>query len=1051
MSRALGKIARRGILRSPGRFIALFFIVLLGAGFLAGLQSSAPAMVGTADDYLARKNLADFRLVCVLGITEADVEALRDVPDVAQVSAGYRVDLKGTIGNTAAFYAMHSLPEDVEDENHLSQLTLTEGRLPETPRECVADSLSSIKVGDVIQVTDDNPSSSLEMLEPRRLTVVGLARSPLYISTTRGNSNIGNGQISYFLYLPREAFSSEYFTEVSLRLASTEGLSAFSREYDEAVDAAEIELEAFTRERAELRHREIAEEASTEIDSAEEEFETEKERVESELASAKEALEDGRTSLDDGYKKYEDARASLANARIKLEENRVTLRSSLRDLNTFRNTWESGRLELAESKASLQEVQRQCDLLKAVQAAESDPIVIATLQAQIEALEAQIAPFAAQVAAAEAELAVGAQQLAAAQDAYAKGEREFDEAEKKVIDGEKALWDSYRELERSRTQLDEGWEEYEQQSEEASTELGKARAELDDTRAELEGFEPPQWIIQSRDDFPGYAGFEADKDRIARLALVLPWFFFIVATIVCLTTMTRLVEEHRILIGTLKACGYGRGQVAAIYQSYALIIGLAGGALGVVCGVLIFPPVIWVAYSTMYFMGEFKSVIAPVPCLIGLFGGAIALFLATAFVCKNALDKNAAELMRPRAPKSGRRVLLERAKRLWRSLPFRIKATIRNLLRYRARFIVTVIGVAGCTALLLAALGLRDSISNMVDLQYGGVSHLRATLILDEPSDSLQDTELNRVLTDYPHAYLQAKLVEASFGGRVSGDIITYLAVPEDPATFPEFITFRERVSHASIGFSSGAAGGPSAVITEQLATAIGAKTGDIVSFGAPSEAPVRVRIAGVAENYVYNYIFITPATYRYLFNEEPRYASIYLRSELEEPEFEDLLSELVATENVATALPVAQVQEVMDQVVENMNSVVSLLIFSAFVLAIVVLYNLITITILERERELALMKVLGYHPREVAASISRETTIMTVIGIAIGIAFGFWLHGYVMKTIEVSEIMFPRIILPLSLVLATLFPLLCNFLVNLVVRPRLNRIDMIESLKSIE
>jgi putative ABC transport system permease protein len=1051
MSRALGKIARRETLRSPGRFIALFLIVFLGAGFLAGLQSASPGMAGTADDYLARKNLADFRLLCELGVTEQDVAAARALPNVSRASGGFRVDLKGTIGDTAAFYAIYSLPEDMEDENHLSQLTLTEGRLPNTSDECVADAFSFIKIGDVITVTEDNRAESLELLEPRRLKVVGLTLSSLYISTLRGNSNIGHGQISNFLYLPREAFISEYYTELNLRFATTEGLSAFSDDYEVAIELARVELEEFTKQRAEVRHREIVDEAETEIGSAEDEYETEKGKVESELASAKEALDDSQMSLDEGLEKYEETRASLANARTELERSRTTLNTSSLELQQLRASWETGKAMLDESKAGLQNLQQQRDALKAALAVSIDPITIATLQMQIAAMEAQIGPLAEQLAASEAELAASEAELVAAEASYAEAERRFNATEKEIADGEKALWDFYYEIERSMSAINEGRAEYDKQSEEAESTLDEARTEIDNSRDELDKFEKPQWVIQSRDDLPGYAGFEADKDRIASLAIVLPWFFFLVATIVCLTTMTRMVEEHRTQIGTLKALGYRRGQIAAIYQSYAWIIGLTGGALGVAAGIALFPPVIWEAYSSMYHMQEFKSTIAPVPCLIGMLGGAITISLATAYACRNTLNKDAAELMRPRSPKSGRRVLLERVTWLWSRLSFRIKMTVRNLLRYRIRFFVTVIGVAGCAALLLAALGLRDSITAMVTLQYGGVSHSQATLILDKPSDSSQKTALNDILADYPHAYIHAESITVSFGERVNGDVITYLAVPENPEEFPDFISFRKRVSHDPVVFPPDESTGPAVIMTEQLSNVLGVKVGDKISFALYAGTPVQVRVAGITENYVYNYLYLLPTTYTRLFGTSPQYTSVYLNSDLPSEDLEALLSEVVATENVATALPVAQLQEVVDHVVANMNSVVMLMIISAFILATVVLYNLITITVMERDRELAMMKVLGYRMREVASSISRETTVLTIIGIALGLVLGIWLHDYVMKTIEVSELMFSRTILFRSFVFASLFPLLCNFIVNLSVRPRLHRIDAVKSLKSVD
>jgi putative ABC transport system permease protein len=1076
VNQTLGRIARRELRRTPGRFIAVFLIVVLGAGFLAGLQSAAPGMARTADTYFEQTNLEDFRLSCSWGITEEDIAAVRLVKDVAQASGSYRVDVKATINNAAAIYAVYSLPEDAveataetdaedaEDNTEtgaLSRLTLTEGRLPTASYECVADAYSSIQLGDKIVVAEDNPEDSLELLRSRAFTVVGLARSPLYISTARGSTNIGSGQVASYLYVSESAFTSEYYTELNLRLTSTEGISAFSDAYAEAIDEAAVVLERFTERRAEVRYREIAEETEANLDEAETEYTSESTQITSELTSAREALETGHIDLNDAIEEYGSYRATIAAAREKLERSRIDLTGSLQELSFQQGNLDAGRTRLAESRAALGELRRQLDTLKAAQAAESDPTVAAALQTQIDALQTQIDTLNAQIAAGETQIATGSEQLAAAEAAYAIAEKELAKAEQDVASGEAALWDLYYEIERGAGQLNAGQEQYDQQSQEATAALEEARKELNASRNEWDSVEAPEWSIQSREDFPGYSGFDADRDRINNLSLILPWFFFLVATIICLTTMTRMVEEHRGQIGTLKANGYRTRQIAGMYQFYAWALGIGGGAIGVIGGILIFPRAIWDSYSLTYHMGAFVPVIAPIPCLIGLLGGAIALALATAFACRATLNKEVAELMRPRTPRSGKRVVLERIGPLWRRFSFRQKMTIRNLLRYKARFIVTVIGAAGCTALLVASLGLRDSISGVADLHYGVVSHIRATLVLDEPSHSTADTALNDELAGQEHAYAHMENISVFFDGRDNGSIITYLCVPENPVALNDFVAFRQRAGQKPINFpSERAASGagaitdvPSVVITEQLATALGVQNGDQISFAplAKTQEQVQVQVAGITENYLYNYLYLTPAGYEALFGAPPPYGSVFLESDLPQDQFEALLSQLVATENVTTALPVSRLQEIIDTVVVNTSSVVLLMILAAVVLVAVILYNLISIMITERERELATLKVLGYQRQEVAACIFRETIVMVIIGIAIGLGLGIWLHGFVMESIEVNEIMFTRVILPQSFVFAALFPLLCDILVNLCVRPRLNRLDPVESLKSIE
>ncbi|MDR1183772.1 MAG: FtsX-like permease family protein [Coriobacteriales bacterium] len=1051
MSRTLRKVARRELRRSLGRFIALFLIVFLGAGFLAGLQSAAPGMMNTADEYFLEENLADFQLYCDMGITADDIAAVEDLPEVAQASGGYRIDVIASINDLIGIYALHSLPNDTAQRDSFSRLVLTKGRLPEKPDECVADDWSFIPIGSVITVTETNRETSLELLTSRTFTVVGLARSPLYVSTTRGNTDIGGGQIGSYLYIPEAAFESEYFTELNVRLTTTEGVSAFSEEYDTAVTKAATMLEDFILQRADERHQEIVEEAEAELNEAEDEYAQEKTRVETELADAKAGLEEGRDSLDEATTAYQRYYDELETARKKLEQGRIELSASLNELITQRTTLDASRMTLREAKDSLAELRQQNDALQVQLAATTDPLTIATLQAQIDMLLPQISALTEQVATGEGELAVGESLFASGEAAYAEAEATFKTAEREYTASENALWDLYYEIRAGITELEEGHENYNQYSEEATAALSDARAELDSNRDKLETLKPPTWIIQDREDLPGYPGFEADKNRIASLTLILPWFFFIVAAIVCFTTMTRIVEEHRTQIGTLKAVGYRRDQIARIYQSYAWMIGLSGGILGTICGILIFPQAVWNAYSTLYHMGELKLTIVLVPCLIGVFGGAVALSIATAFASRTTLNTDAAELMRPRPPRSGRRIVLERITFLWRRLSFSQKVAIRNLFRYKARSLVTIIGVAGCAALLVASLGLRDSITGVADLHYNGISHSQATIVFNTPTNAPEDRAVHETLKDYEYAYVRGEFISVNFGGRSNGEVTTYLCVPEDPVAFNDFITFRERVGHDPIAFPPDATVGPAVVITEQLANTLGVHVGDRIEFGPPNEPQAQARVAGITENYVYNYIYLTPAVYETLFGTPAEYTSAYFASDLPQDEFDALLTELIATEDVATALHASQLQTIVDQVVASINSVVSLMLASAFILAVTVLYNLISLTITERERELATLNVVGYQRWEIAAFISRETTALSIIGVFIGVFVGIWLHDFVMLSLEVNELMFSRIITPQSFVIGILFPLICNVLVNLCSRPRLNRLDSVEILKSVE
>jgi putative ABC transport system permease protein len=1044
--------------RTPGRFIAVFLIIVLGAGFLTGLQSSGPGMSGTADSYFAEKKLADFWLYCDKGISAEDVEAIEALPEVAQASGGYRVDLVATANGETFELSFLSIPTDAAQggAEALSQLSLVEGRMPTSVNECVADAVGNFQIGDTVIVSEDNWESSLDLMGRQRFTVVGVARSSRYISTERGSTNIGIGYIDQYLYIPEGAFTSDWYTELTVRLNTTEGLSAFSDAYAQTVADEAVALDKLLRTRAEQRYHDISEEVSAELEDGENRLEDEEAQAASELEAAKQQLVDGQMSLDEARAEYERQSKVLADSRKRLDKEKLNLKAAAEELSTQRGALEAGRSQLAAAQTALGEAQALREGLRAALAAEMDPTAQAVLQGQIAALDTQIATAEGQIAAAKGEINWGEQVLASAEVAYANAEAQIQAADRQIAAGATALATYADEIARSAVALDEGQTEYDAQAREAAEGFADARAELDAGWRDWEAIEWPQWTIQDRDDLSGYAGFSAEVDRINSLSLILPWFFFLVAAIVCLTTMTRLVGEHRGQIGTLKANGYRRWQIMVIYQSYAWFIGLAGGAIGVVLGLLVFPPAIWNSYSTLYHMGAFETVVTFGPCAVGLLGGAVALSVATALACRNSLGKNAAELMRPRAPRLGRRVLLERIGFLWRRLSFSRKATIRNLLRYKLRFAVTVIGVAGCTALLVAGFGLRDSVSGIVERQYGGVSSAQATLILEKPSYAAEDTQLNRLLAENAKngivfSYARAEDITVTFNDKTSANIPTALFVPEDAKSFVQLMNFRQPVSLEPIAFPLDEPNGAAVVITEQLATALGVRVGDTVSFGPNGAEPVDAKIGAIMENYVFNYLYLTPASYEALVGTPVGYTAVTLRTDLQGDAFETLLSELVSTDNVATALPTSQLKVVMDQVAASLSAVIWLMLLAAFLLAIIVIYNLITINVTERERELATLKVLGYHRREVVAYITREAFVMVFFGILAGLLFGIALHAYVMGVFVSSEIMFPHVIAPLSFVLAAVLPLLCTILVNLCIRPRLSRLSPVTSLKSIE
>ncbi|MDL2253267.1 FtsX-like permease family protein [Ruminococcaceae bacterium OttesenSCG-928-I18] len=1240
IKKSLRKNLSREIFSTLNRFIAIFAITALGAGFYTGLKSTGPDMALTADEYYADSRLSDYRLLSTMGFTEGDVEALRQSEDYSAVMPSYGVDalIEGADATEAVRLEGLPLQRGEDDPAYLNRPTLTEGRWPQRADECLADSMGGEKVGDVIRLSEENEKETLDLLHVREFTVVGLVDSPSYIAFTRGNTNIGNGRIELFYLVPETAFDSEYYTEVYLRDARTEGLSSFSEAYSEYTATGLSELERFADLRSALRYDEIFLEGSEtladarrELAEGESDYRRERADAEGELADAQNELQQGEAELADGRREIGENTArlaegrqelasgeqALAEARALLEQNRQKLEAGQAEFDLMQATlqagqrqyteglaqyenglaqyesalaqYESGRAQwqagldtyhenfaayeqglaaiesLSATTAGLEGAEAQmAALLPAVgsdpaaaaqftalaaggasglrglaaqmEGQGADPAFTAGLHAaadgidgavaggdyaladgllagvcgqlrgaidtqrteladgkaeldtakqtldqtgaELDAAAAELAQTKQTLDAAKAELdqnaltlsegqaaldeaaatlAEGWQALGAGQAQLASGAAELDAARAQIAEGEAALATARQTLKNAEDELAEGWDEYtearakaEREFEKAERELADARIEMEDGERELSELEAPEWYVLDRNDNPGYSGFDSDTHRIDSIALIFPVFFFLVATLICLTTMTRMVEDQRTQIGTFKALGYSKGAIAFKYLFYGIFASVTGAFTGVLIGSWIFPKAIWDAYTMMYIMPPLSTPLHPMHAPVSILACVVCTTLATLGACLGELRSVPAELMRPKAPRPGKRIFMERIKPLWRKMSFNQKVTSRNIFRYKKRFFMTILGVAGCTALLLTGFGLRDSINGIVSAQFGEINQYDIAASLTEASGEGEDSPLNEKLPSLGEGlYVEQSNLNVYYNGKDNTDMTTSLYVAEDPERLDDFIHFYDRLAGQEVPFPQE----HGVLITEKLSNRLGAKAGDTIEIARVDESPVEVTVAGVVENYVFNYVYITPSTYAALFGEAPGYNTVLIKlSEAPgERDESEILKSVVETKGVAGAMDVSDLRAQFDDMLEGLNSVIWVIILSAGSLAFVVLYNLTNINITERAREIATLKVLGFYPREVASYIYRESFFLTLIGAALGLVLGIFLHQFVISAAEIDEVMFRRIVLFPSYLYSILFTLLCVVLVDLVMLRRLKKIGMVESLKSAE
>ncbi len=567
----------------------------------------------------------------------------------------------------------------------------------------------------------------------------------------------------------------------------------------------------------------------------------------------------------------------------------------------------------------------------------------------------------------------------------------------------------------------------------------------------------PEWYVLDRNQNTGYASYSQDSERIANIGKVFPFVFFVIAALISLTSMTRMVEEQRVQIGTLKALGYTKGKIALKYILYAVLATLIGGIIGMLIGFRILPEIIYNMYAMMYSM---KDVVLEFNTGIAITGLGLALICtvgATIIACYKELNLQPASLMRPKSPKAGKRVLLERISWLWSKLKFTQKVTIRNVFRYKKRVSMTIIGILGCTALMVAGFGLRESVSNMIPSQYGEVFlyDMSITLKNEQTSDEIQKyidevcniktNDKNNDVTDAMAFNMQAVEI---LNKETKQDV--QLIVPEKTDVLSDYIVLENRVSKEKYSLSDNGV-----VITEKLAKLLGIKQGEKITIKNSNDKQAEVEVKGITRNYLMHYMYISPEYYESIFGEKVKYNTILLKEQSEVKKSEEsenkLGKKILENSNISKVTFMSQTKSIFDEVMDNMTFVVWILIISAGLLAFVVLYNLANVNISERIRELATIKVLGFYDKEVYDYVGRETTILTIIGILLGLIAGYFLEMFILKTCELDILMFDTRISIWSYVYSASLTILFTLIVSVVTYFALKKIDMIESLKSVE
>lgn len=1036
--KSLVKDASREIQKSLGRFFSIMLIVALGVAFLAGIKVTSPMMRDMTDGYMDQYQMMDLSILSTLGIEVADVDAIGKLEQVEQVVGSYSMNALATIEGRQSVVKVHSLEGLSEDKTTgINQPKLVEGRWPTAPNECLIDGGAftrlPLQIGDTITLEGGNEEAISDALEHESYEVVGIIHSPYYMHHERGSAEAGDGSVDSFIYIPKENFKSEIYTELFITVKNARQLNSYSQTYQVLMDEVKAQIEPLMKERASVRYEKLLLEGKGEIAEGELRLKEEKEKANKALEDAAMNLEKGETEI---LKSEKDLLQGEIQAQKGFREAEAALKEADLQLTAQRMRLEEADVELLKGREHLEGLKLQLQII--------EEALLTAAETEVEALLLEKQGLEGQIVAISSQLQVQEQEIVEGKRRVQEGEKNL-EQQKLILANEKEatlkkLASGQARLEEGKKGLEEGKVEYATSKEEAYQQLEEAEKELAEGREALENLKEPKVYVLGRGENYGFANYKNAVDTIERIGRVFPIFFFVVAALVCLTTMTRMVDEQRITIGTYKALGYSTWDVMSKYVLYAGMASVMGSILGIIVGFRVFPHTIYNAYGTMFTVPPLVTKFYPREALSAVLVMTLLTTFAAVWTTMKVLKEQPTELMRPKAPPAGKRIFLERIPFIWTRMNFFQKVVARNIFRYKKKFFMTTIGIAGCTALLVAGLGLKQSITSIVDRQYGQLFQYDLEVSLSEEGlKTLEEKEYVKAVLEVSNEQVKVRNAEEERSAT--------LRSVRNIDTLPSFITLRERISQEPLTLEK-----EGVILTEKLAKALDIQVGDTIQFETSDLEAFDVKVLGITENYIGHAMYMSATYHEKVRGEVPKVNQLLMQLNDISSEKEETISEALIQEGIVTSFTFTTKHKAnFDSITDTLDKVVIILVVSAALLAFIVLYNLTTINISERYREIATIKVLGFNDFKVSQYIYRENVVLTLIGALLGLGLGKALFSFIIVTAEMDEMMFGREIYGISYLIAFVLTFLFAMLVNVLMHFKLQKIEMVESLKSVE
>lgn len=1065
----------RLIKTSFNRFIFLLCIVLIGVGFLMGLRATPSIMMDSINDYYNDYNFRDLKLYSNFGFCDKDIEAFSNEEYIDDVYPSYEKDAYIKTKEDEIYVARFR-----EIDSNLNNYKLVSGRLPSSNNECIISNshLFSIStsasdiIGTYIDVYLENDEIG-DYLKNNRYKIVGTFDSPEFLSKILSTSNLDNKELDTVLLINNDNFISDYYSCLNISFKNSKDYNTFHKEYDNYVDECLVKVDEFSATQKYVCKNVIVEKALEEIKKGEDELKEEKEKGEKELKDAKKKLDKALKEIKDGEKQIKDGEQEILDNEQKIIDNENLLNDKKGELNnaisaiessfntSYSNAYNTVKTSyndykaLNDSKTTHNLDQRFFDnaplgtqdsynaALNNLPDETTAQTILTTIYSSYDSFVDQILEmYDSNFNGSLASVYNNFKQIEDGKKAIDNGFDELNDAKWQISEAKKTLEESKAELKKGKKEYKDGLKEYEDALDEFNEKIDDAQKEIDDAYKEIEDLADPKWIRLDRSLDYSYALYKGSCEQMDKIADIMPLLFFLVGILVCITTMTRLIQEQRGQIGIYRALGYSKNVVVFKYIAYVLIASLLGSVLGIIIGMAIFPPVIYNTWKLIYISPSMKLVIPKEDILLSLFSFTSIMVIVTYFVARDTLFEKPSDLLRPKAPKSSKPIILEKIKFIWNKVSFTSKVTFRNLFRYKARFFMTIIGVAGCTGLLVLGFGIKDSISDVVEVQYDEFYQYNYCINLDNKKDNKDIYKLIDRLDEDENISNVSPFFE--YSGKVYINNVEKILNVEifSDSNFDDSYNLLNYKTDKIISLKD-----DGIIITEKFAKNNKLKEGDIITLESYDGSLKDVVINDICKTYFQHYIYISDTLYNNLFNEDIDYNKLAIKSDLDISSLDKYIDNDVAL----SATDFSSFISSFEHFIESLDLIVLVIIITAGSLAFVVLFNLIAVNIAERLREIATLKVLGFRRKEVHYYIFKELLLLSFIGGLIGLIIGRYEVNLVMNIINIENIMFSCNVKMMSYCYSFAITIIFTLIVLIFTRKSLDDIKMIESLKSVE